>query len=78
LTFILKFRLFESDIFALPSYKETFGLVYLEAAAARNAIIGFKGEGVWGLFEVDKEMLFCGDFEEFQEQLKLLIKNGKK
>ena len=59
----------ESDIFALPSFNETFGLVYLEAAATQNAMIGYKGEGVWGVFEEEKEMLFCEDFEQFQSQL---------
>nr|WP_321353558.1 glycosyltransferase family 4 protein [uncultured Draconibacterium sp.] len=65
----------ESDIFALPSYNETFGLVYLEAAATHNAMIGLKGEGVWGVFEEDKEMLFCGNFEGFKQQLHRLIEN---
>ncbi len=65
----------ESNIFALPSSKETFGLVYLEAAATRNAIIGFKEEGVWGVFEEDKEMLFSRNFEQFEHQLHQLIKN---
>lgn len=65
----------DSDIFALPSSKETFGLVYLEAAATHNAIIGFKGEGVWGVFEEEKEMLFCRNFEQFEHQLYELIKN---
>ena len=65
----------ESDIFALPSSKETFGLVYLEAAATHNAIIGFKGEGVWGVFEEDNEMLFCENFEDFQQRFYLLIED---
>ncbi|MFW6275803.1 MAG: glycosyltransferase family 4 protein [bacterium] len=59
----------ESDIFALPSSRETFGLVYLEAAATKNALIGYKGEGVWGVFEDHHEMLFCNNFEEFKEKL---------
>ncbi len=65
----------ESDIFALPSSKETFGLVYLEAAATRNAIIGFKGEGVWGVFEETKEMLFSKDYREFEAQFHSLVKD---
>ena len=65
----------ESDIFALPSSKETFGLVYLEAAATHNAIIGFKEEGVWGVFEEEKELLFSRNFEQFEHQLHQLIKN---
>lgn len=67
----------KSDIFALPSCMETFGLVYLEAAATLNAIIGYKGEGVWGVFEEDKEMLFCENYHEFKEQLYKLINEEK-
>ena len=67
----------KSDIFALPSSKETFGLVYLEAAATNNAIIGFKGEGVWGVFEQNEEILFCSNYDEFKFQLFELIKNDK-
>lgn len=70
-------RMKEGDIFALPSCKETFGLVYLEAAATRNAIIGYKNEGVWGVFEDNKEMLFCSGFEQFETQLHRLIDDDK-
>lgn len=66
-----------SDIFSLPSYNETFGMVYLEAAATQNAILGMKEEGVWGVFEENTEMLFCRDFEQFQKKLHLLIDNEK-
>ena len=45
-----------NDIFALPSNNETFGLVYIEAAAHQNAVIATKGTGVWGVFD-DKEEL---------------------
>nr|WP_321487495.1 glycosyltransferase [uncultured Draconibacterium sp.] len=67
----------ESDIFALPSSKETFGLVYLEAAATGNAIIGFKGEGVWGVFDEHNEMLFCDNFVQFSNLLHRLIKDNE-
>lgn len=63
----------DSDIFALPSVNETFGMVYLEAAATQNAIIGFKGEGVWGVFDEDKEMLFCSNYQQFESQLHQVI-----
>jgi len=62
-----------SDIFALPSYDETYGLTYVEAAATHNAIIGLKNEGVWGIFEEDKEMLFSADEADFQEKMHWLI-----
>ena len=65
----------DSDIFALPSYNETFGMVYLEAAATKNAIIGYRKEGVWGIFEENIDMLFCNNFNQFQAQLHQLISN---
>ncbi|MDR1154068.1 MAG: glycosyltransferase family 4 protein [Bacteroidales bacterium] len=63
----------KSHIFALPSVNETFGLVYLEAAAKRNAVICRRDEGVDGLFEDGKEMVFCESFDDFQHQLDQII-----
>lgn len=71
-------KLRQSDIFALPSFDETFGMVYLEAAANQNAIIGLLNEGVWGIFENDIEMLFCINEKNFQELLHEIINNKKK
>lgn len=65
----------KSDIFALPSYDETYGLTYVEAAATHNAIIGLKNEGVWGVFKDKKEMYFCKDEVDFQKMLHGLIDN---
>jgi glycosyltransferase involved in cell wall biosynthesis len=63
----------QSDIFALPSADETFGMVYLEAAANNNALVGLINEGVWGIFEDKKEMLFCKNENDFHELLHRLI-----
>ena len=65
----------KSHIFALPSVDETFGLVYLEAAAKRNAVICHKNEGVDGLFDNEKEMMFCNGYNEFNTILNRLIEN---
>ena len=65
----------ESDIFALPSYNETFGLVYVEATAHQNAVIATHGTGIWGHFKENEEMLFCDSFESFQSLLYELIEN---
>jgi glycosyltransferase involved in cell wall biosynthesis len=68
----------KSDIFALPSYRETFGLVYLEAAANNNAVICHKNEGVDGLFEDEKEIFLCNGYDNFKEILYELIENHDK
>ena len=36
----------ECDIFSMPSWQETFGLVYLEALALGKPVIGCKGQGM--------------------------------
>ena len=68
----------KSHIFALPSVNETFGLVYLEAAAQRNTVICHQNEGVDGLFESGKEMLFCSGYNEFREVFYELIHDRSK
>jgi len=61
----------ESDIFILPSENETFGMVYLEAAAKQCMLIGLKGTGIDGYFE-DKENA-C--FVRSKHELLSLIRN---
>ena len=64
-----------SHIFTLPSINETFGLVYIEAAAKGNAVICHRNEGVDGLFDDGKEMMFCEGYNEFSAILNKLIEN---
>jgi len=66
----------QSDIFALPSDNESFGLVYVEAAAKKNAIIGYKHQGVWGVFSED-EMKFIDNYGQFKNTLYQLIENAE-
>lgn len=70
--------LYGSDIFALPSYHETLGLVYLEAAAKENAVIAMKDTGVWGNYQDGEEMLFCVDYQSFEKILHDLIDDDDK
>lgn len=70
-------QLQKSDIFALPSFDESFGLVYIEAAASKNAIIGLKDEGVWGVFEKNSELLFSIDRKHFEKTLHFLIDDSQ-
>lgn len=67
----------ESDIFVMPSRNETFGMVYLEAVAKKNAVIATKNTGVWGIFEDGEEMLFCEDYDSFENMLHNLIDDEK-
>lgn len=41
----------ESDIFVMPSFKETFGLVYIEALSQGLPIVYSRGQGVDGYFD---------------------------
>ena len=65
----------KSHIFALPSINETFGLVYLEAAAKYNAVICCRDEGVDGLFDDRTEMMFCEGYDDFKAMLNKLIEH---
>lgn len=67
----------ESMIFALPSVNETFGLVYMEAAAHQNAVIATKGTGIWGVFNDKEEMFYCDSKQSFAEMLYQLIDNDE-
>jgi glycosyltransferase involved in cell wall biosynthesis len=52
-------QLKKHNIMIMPSYPETFGRVYIEAAAAGLLCIGHKGSGVEGFFEDRRDALFC-------------------
>lgn len=41
----------QSDIFVMPSFKETFGLVYAEALSQGMPVVYTKGQGIDGLFK---------------------------
>jgi glycosyltransferase involved in cell wall biosynthesis len=67
-----------SHIFALPSVKETFGLVFLEAAAAGNAIIGHTREGIWKQLTPDEEIIYAINYQHFSEVLHSFIADRSK
>lgn len=65
----------QSNIFVLPSHNESFGLVYLEAAARGNAIIGTYNDGIYGNFDEGSEILYCKSYSDFRAKLEYLIHN---
>ncbi len=62
----------QSDIFALVSSPETFGLVYIEAMAKGCITIGSKGEGIDGVIVDNENGFLCrpGDTQDLQSVLK--------
>lgn len=44
----------DSDIFVMPSYRETFGLVYIEALSQGLPVVYSKGQGIDGYFKEGK------------------------
>jgi glycosyltransferase involved in cell wall biosynthesis len=60
-----------SDIFTLPSDSETFGLVYAEASARKNIIIGKKSTGLSGI--KNKGFYFISTYHEMNELLLNLL-----
>jgi glycosyltransferase involved in cell wall biosynthesis len=78
----------ESHIFIMPSYPETLGRSFLEAAASNCLIIGHKNSGVDGLLEHAKSAVFIEKntlskelrlvFERFSEEYIQFYSNNAK
>ncbi|MGD2087932.1 MAG: glycosyltransferase family 4 protein [Candidatus Aminicenantes bacterium] len=65
----------QSHIFLLVSYLETFGLVYLEAMATGNIVIGTRGEGIDGVIQHGKNGFLseAGEVESLTAVLEKII-----
>lgn len=67
----------ESEVFSLPSWNEAFGVVYIEAMASENAVIGCVGEGVEEIIHsmVDGVLVPSKDEKALTEAFKYLLEN---
>ncbi|MBU5485487.1 glycosyltransferase [Clostridium sp. MSJ-11] len=67
-------------IFSLPSYKEGFGMVYIEAMAQGKPVIGIKGEGITDVIDngVNGFLVERENVQELESVLELLIKDDLK
>ena len=67
------------EIFTMPSWQETFGLVYVEAMAHGKPIIGCQGQGVDGIVMDGKTGLLVKpkDVDSLIEALDFLLRNPK-
>lgn len=69
-----------SDIFVLPSFRETFGLVYLEAMAFGKVVIGCKGHGFDGIIKDNKNGFLVNPQDEIDigKKVEYIISNPLK
>ncbi|MCL0034120.1 glycosyltransferase [Thermodesulfovibrionales bacterium] len=68
------------DIFTMPSWQETFGLVYIEAMAHAKPIIGVQGQGVDGIVAHGETGLLAKprDVDTLVEAIDFLLSNPEK
>ncbi len=62
-------ELAKASIFVMPSVTETFGLAYLEAAAAGCCVVGTEKTGIYGWLEAEKEACYISDRESLKKVL---------
>lgn len=67
--------MFSCDIFVLPSWQETLGLVYIEAMAHGKPVIGVKGQGIDGIVEHKRNGMLVEpkDIDSLVEMIAYLI-----
>ncbi len=66
--------------FVLPSYKEGFGVVYIEAMAQEKVVIGCKGQGIEDVIEDNLDGLLVNprDVEDLVVKMEYIINNEDK
>lgn len=69
----------ESDLFVMPSRKETFGLVYVEALSQGIPVIYTKNEGIDGFFPSETgEGVNCNDDQDIYIKIRKILENYPK
>jgi len=68
-----------ADVFSLPSWKEGFGIVYLEAMASGKPVIGCRGEGIEDVIENGRTGVLVKpkDVDSLAEVLDFLLSHPK-
>lgn len=67
----------KADIFVLPSVKETFGMVYLEAMASGCIVVCTKNDGIDGIIKDGENGFLCEPTLEGIREVLLKIKDNK-
>jgi len=69
-----------ADVFSLPSYDESFGMVYVEAAIHGKPVIACEGEGIEDIFRNNESALFVRvrNVESLSKALDSLLGNPQK
>lgn len=69
-----------ADVFSLPSWKEGFGVVYLEAMACGKPVIACRGEGIEDVIEdgVNGILVEPKDIDDLAKKIELLLDDKKK
>lgn len=66
----------QSDLFVMPSRKETFGLVYVEALSQGIPVIYTRNEGIDGFFPGETgEAVNCDDTHDIETKIKKILEN---
>lgn len=73
------YYLSKSDIFSLPSYRETFGLVYLEAMYLEKPVILCDGNGIDGIVSSNESAMIIreNNTDDLVEAIDLLLTNNE-
>jgi teichuronic acid biosynthesis glycosyltransferase TuaC len=70
----------EADLFVLPSLREAFGVVYIEAMACGKPVIACRGEGIEDVIEdgVNGILVEPNDVDDLVKKIELLLSDRKR